>query len=426
MGAFKANVAAGHLRATLRMCWHALHGRRRRRPWAQITAAAATMSTARWFVAFLQDAFNFHRLVVRMRHQWDKSDDVLRQVAGHVPRVMRRYLRRRGLRLSPEEERHTIASRATSRMRELWVDIARRQHVLWFDNFFKPRTMANPSPGYASFNSTCLAVLPSRGVSHSVYQHPTYLQACHNAGPVARSIAAAYEELLAMVNTVRGEVLTTNNVRVPLDVMRGQASSLPWAPLMLTSCAVGTQRGLLKVLSTCKLVASHGPGAYTPVLVDENLHYRILRLAWSESCSPWDVLRYLRPLPFLYGIWHAYKYACSQIWRTFHPLLAVLWRGNVSSGHLFPSKPKLRSGEIIFAGLLMLPVDVLMRVFKHREQCQRLVDTVSNKHHRVSAAHITRHTPALRGTVNKKKFLLYSSSGVHRPQRHKLPQNSQL
>ena len=44
-----------------------------------------------------------------------------------------------------------------------------------------------------------------------------------------------------------------------------------------------------------------------PVLVDENIHYRVYKLAWSTPFAAWRVPRFLQVVPPLFGIWHAYK-----------------------------------------------------------------------------------------------------------------------
>ena len=72
-----------------------------------------------------------------------------------------------------------------------------------------------------------------------------------------------------------------------------------------------------------------------PLLVDENIAYRIQKLCYAEPMQRWDVRGALQQLPVLYGVWHPYKYVLTLVHRRF----AFLIPGNFwSSSAIAPPK----------------------------------------------------------------------------------------
>ena len=106
----------------------------------------------------------------------------------------------------------------------------------------------------------------------------------------------------------------------------------------------------------------------SPVLVDENIHYRLHKLAWSEPFLRWDVLQFLKVVPPLFGVWHAYKYCVIQVAKKLHSSLWHAIRGTLPVGTNVPTGPPLRSYELAFAGLLQLPLSLRQRVTAMRKQ----------------------------------------------------------
>ena len=61
-----------------------------------------------------------------------------------------------------------------------------------------------------------------------------------------------------------------------------------------------------------------------PLLVDENVHYRVCRLLYIPAFQKWNVQDWLCGVPLLYGVWHAYKMTLTVVYRAFYPLLVQL------------------------------------------------------------------------------------------------------
>jgi hypothetical protein len=92
-----------------------------------------------------------------------------------------------------------------------------------------------------------------------------------------------------------------------LDVQRPHVASLPWTPFQVSECCVSSQVGLLRFIKFSARLAQWTECGVAPVLVDENIHYRVYKLAWSTPFAAWRVPRFLQVVPPLFGIWHAYK-----------------------------------------------------------------------------------------------------------------------
>ena len=76
------------------------------------------------------------------------------------------------------------------------------------------------------------------------------------------------------------------------------------AVLHLSEDEVASQVGLLRVLRFLRdRVLPHVRGPL-PLLVDENLWYRHVKLVYGREAQRWDAAAALEGLPPLYGVWH--------------------------------------------------------------------------------------------------------------------------
>eukprot|EP00667_Euglena_gracilis_P020534 EG_transcript_22263 len=143
------------------------------------------------------------------------------------------------------------------------------------------------------------------------------------------------------------------------DAMR----SLRWRPFSLTEQTVSSNRDLLQLLETVLQLQARS-GRQLPLLVDENIHYRILRLLYSAPALRFRMGEHLANVPLLYGIWHAYKHTVTVVYRAFFPVLAHL-EVPVGAGGSRQLTTSLRSHrkvlymEKLFASLLLTRADVL-------------------------------------------------------------------
>ena len=89
-----------------------------------------------------------------------------------------------------------------------------------------------------------------------------------------------------------------------------------------------------------------------PLVVDENIHYRLMKLIHCDH--DFDVRLWLRDFPLLYGVWHPYKFAVLSVYRKFFPIFALLETTTVEVGKEIQGHRKVLHVEKIVAALLLL------------------------------------------------------------------------
>ena len=89
-----------------------------------------------------------------------------------------------------------------------------------------------------------------------------------------------------------------------------------------------------------------------PMVVDENIHYRLMKLI--HSSHSFDVGLWLCHLPLLYGVWHPYKFAVLTVYRVFFPIFALLETTMVEVGKEINGMRKVLHVEKIVAALLLI------------------------------------------------------------------------
>ena len=88
--------------------------------------------------------------------------------------------------------------------------------------------------------------------------------------------------------------------------------------------------------------------------MDENIHYRILKLMYGQSTSAYDVGMWLESLPLLYGVCHPYKYCLMAVYRSFFPIFALLELNSAEEGREIRGHRKVLHIEKMVAALLLI------------------------------------------------------------------------
>jgi len=197
----------------------------------------------------------------------------------------------------------------------------------------------------------------------------TFADAVAAVDDTASACACAAAQLEAMVHVLVCRRHLPGDVRVPLDVRQPAVTSLPWRPFQVSEVCVSSQSGLLRFMRFSARLSERTQCRVSPVLVNENIHYRMHKVAWSFPFLRWDVTRFMRVVPPLFGVWHAYKYCVTQVARRLHSCLWFAIRGTMAEGTHVPTGPPLRAYELAFAGLLQLPLTLREHVVAVRTQC---------------------------------------------------------
>ena len=121
-----------------------------------------------------------------------------------------------------------------------------------------------------------------------------------------------------------------------------------------------------------------------PLSVDGNMHYRILKLLYGAKNEPWNMCPYLRHVPVVYGVWHAYKFVITHTFRVFWPVLTYLQKVVLGPGSTIHSYPKLIAMEKAIAAL-MLARPRILRPYCRKAQAATAVSGHDTAHANRSA-----------------------------------------
>ena len=284
---------------------------------------------------------------------------------GRAPRVSARQERELVQFGLFRRNRETLKNLSTRMSTELLTRTADSQMVLWLDNLYWQRYSTDPGEVDLSQNVSAMATLilddvtqlrvATRRVRFPDFPGHWDLQdILANLDAVVTHLRLAHAEMQAGITRMNAITIQRKHVRVPLDIQRPQRMRMIWRPWGLAQQQVGNTVDLLSLLLDVVDVQRHSQHVL-PLLVDENIHYRILRLMHSASLSRWDVSHLLRDVPLVYGIWHAYKHTVVCVYRAFFPLLAQLENtGQPVVGGRVQCRRKVLYLEKVFALLVLL------------------------------------------------------------------------
>ena len=193
--------------------------------------------------------------------------------------------------------------------------------VLWIDNWYRAQYTLHPDESDRSQSCTAMAVLQLKQRTTYLAGHPAIEDLAARVTKLARALQQRERRIsptLRDMGYTDGCVPDTGNVRAPLDVRRDTtAVQAPvWPPFALSKEKVTCGVGLLNLLQFAKDTAQQ-TNRVLPLLVDENIHYRILKLLYGAKNQRWNMRAYLRYVPLVYGVWHAYKFVVTHTFRVF-------------------------------------------------------------------------------------------------------------
>lgn len=152
-----------------------------------------------------------------------------------------------------------------------------------------------------SMNVSVLTVLHIREIPH----FPGYLtlkQMLDHVPYLGRLLRSALQRVHAGVREVNAVPIQPEWIRVPLDVQRTGMKSLQWRPYMLTEETVGCQLDLLQILKCVETLHAQ-TFRDVPLLVDMNIHYRVLKMVYGCAMEKFNCAMFLQHTPVLYGVY---------------------------------------------------------------------------------------------------------------------------
>ena len=155
-------------------------------------------------------------------------------------------------------------------------------------------------------------------------------------------------------------------------------------PLLLTTHQVSSYKGLHEVLDYIASLLNHAH-PIVPILLDENIHKRCLKLLYCDRTQRWNWHERLKKTHVLYGCWHLYKYLVTNVWRRFHSLFVYLRFGRLGVGKTVGSYAKLRVMERTIPGILKCAPHILQQLRRKSNRLQAVADHVGTAMDRLNS-----------------------------------------
>ena len=298
---------------------------------------------------FKEEFFNLHK-ILRLRCTPQQQDEDAPGFAS-MRRQNRRRLRRTGLLRLREE---TMKQRSAGKRLETWRWMENRQVCVWIDDCYIKQHGTHPTIEDKSQNCTALCVVAIPCRSPYFRGHPTIDVLIGSIGNVAAALVRIKRSFCGIVTDLgllADRPSPIPSIRAPLDIVRDPVPNPGWKPLLLTTHQVSSYKGLVEVLDYIASLSNH-THLIVPILVDENIHKRCLKILYCDTTQRWNWHEKLKRTPILYGGWHPYKYLVTNVRQRFHFLFVYFRFGRVGVGKTVGSYPKMRVMERTIAGIV--------------------------------------------------------------------------
>ena len=155
------------------------------------------------------------------------------------------------------------------------------------------------------------------------------------------AVVQQHREILKLCTDMCNAPNSGRTIRAPLDIARGASRhQLFWKPFGIYECRTGQNQEPLELLH---MLCSSQRHCRTPMalLVDCNIHYRMLKFLSSRATIDWKFTEWLRRISLIYGDWHPYKHVCNIIWCEFFALISDITAPVFGAGARMYNHPKL-------------------------------------------------------------------------------------
>ena len=263
----------------------------------------------RWVRILRQEGWNVY-LLMRQRAVPN------RKKPGNTTGYLTQTVRQTKLRLGrADAAADTVDEQAAAALKATWSLVLSSCCVLWIDNWYQAQYTTHPDESDQSQNCTAMAVLQLKQRPTYWAGHPANEDLAARMATVARALQQREQRLPQTLRDMGYAdvcVPDTGNVRAPLDVSRdARTVQAPvWRLFALSKEKVTGRVVLLNLLHFAKN-AAHQTNRVLPLLVDENIHYRILKLLYCAKNQRWNMRAYLRYVPVVCRVWHAYKFVVT-------------------------------------------------------------------------------------------------------------------
>ena len=253
--------------------------------------------------------------------------------------------------------RLSIADHGALQFRKLWRSIIRRDIVVWGDNWWHAQFRANPVKPNVCLDVTAIAVLHTTPVSHSL-GHPSVRDQVDPGGHSGHgSCSTARRNVEAVHPYAQYTHLSENHPCPPRCSPEAGRRQLICKLFGINESGTGQNQELLDLLDMLRSTPRHCQNPMA-LLVDCNIHYRVLKFLYSRAPVDWNFPARLWGMSLIYGVWHPYKHVCNIIWHELFPLFSYITAPVFGAGAHIYNQPTLIVIEKTIAALLLAAPDI--------------------------------------------------------------------
>ena len=199
----------------------------------------------------------------------------------------RRWLRRTGLLRLREE---TMKERSAGKMLEPWRWMENWQVCVWIASCYSKQYGTHPTIQDQSQNCTALCVVEIPRMLPYFRRHPTIDVLIGSMGSVAAALVRmkrSFHGIMTDLGLLADRHPAIPSIRAPIDIVQDPLPNPGWKPLLLRMHQVPLYKGLVEVLDYIASLSNH-THPIIPILVDENIHKRCLKLLYTDRTQQWN------------------------------------------------------------------------------------------------------------------------------------------
>jgi hypothetical protein len=193
-------------------------------------------------------------------------------------------------------------------------------YMHWVDNYNKFRYSRNPNEDRDKcINATVFAVLEVPGADRhqwAGWPSPRQLQA--RMEEFAKQMHGQHKVFNDDIRKLLRDGLEWDHIRVPCDVRRYGVVTVPWRPLCILDADIKGTPGLVQALREA-VQLQHDVMGQACLLMDVNIFWRILKLAYAFHHLPHNVRGIMKECTPVLGVWHAYAHCLKKVYERFLP-----------------------------------------------------------------------------------------------------------
>ena len=197
----------------------------------------------------------------------------------------------------------SIADYGALQFHRLCRSLVRRDIVVWVDNWWHAQFRAHPVKPNVFLDATAIAVLHITPVPRFL-GHPSLHALVHRVDTVAMPIVQRHKKMLKVCTDMCNAPIIGRTIRASLDIAREAGTQqLFWKQFGIYEFCTAQNQERLDLLDTLRSTQRHCQNRMA-LLVDCNIHYRVLKSLYSRATIDWNLSDWLRGILLFYGVWH--------------------------------------------------------------------------------------------------------------------------